>query len=330
MDPRDRTGGGPRQPGVSLGLLGATSFVGRAVLAGAAADAVTAAGGPRWSIGRVVAFSRSAPAVAAGNAAGPACWHVLAAGGGARTGRAGASSDAPPPAVANIPLWITACPLWSVPEHLPLVARAGGRRLVALSSTSRLTKHASPAARERAVATRLADAEDTVLRLARERGIAVTLLRPTMIYDGIHDRNVARVAAFIRRFACYPLAGAASGLRQPVHAADVAAACLAAVQRDGLREHYELSGGETLTYRDMVRRIFAWLGRPERIVTVPGPACRAVAATVGGLPGLGPLAAMAVRMNEHLAFDHRAAAADFGFHPRPFELPSRTHPDHAA
>jgi len=151
-----------------------------------------------------------------------------------------------------------------------------------------------------------------------------------MIYDGIHDQNVARIARFIRRAAFYPVAGAATGLRQPIHAADVAAACVAALARGGLRDRYEISGGETLTYRALVGRIFAWLGRPPRIVTIPAAVVKVAAPLAARLPGLGSLAAMAVRMNEDLAFDHRAASDDFGFQPGTFSLPSHPGSDHAA
>jgi nucleoside-diphosphate-sugar epimerase len=201
---------------------------------------------------------------------------------------------------------------------------------VALSSTSRFTKRDSAAAPERAIAARLAAAEDQVLDWARTRGITATILRPTMIYDGIHDQNVARIARFIRRFGCYPVAGAAAGLRQPVHADDVATACQSALQCDGLRETYEISGGETLTYRDMVGRIFAWLERPPRLVTLPLPVVRAAGPLVRIMPGLESLPTMAARMNEDLVFDHGAATRDFGFHPRAFSLPFRPTSNHAA
>jgi hypothetical protein len=137
---------------------------------------------------------------------------------------------------ASIPHWIAVCPLWAVPEHFALLESAGAKRLVALSSTSRFTKRDSAAAAERAIAARLAAAEEEVLDWAQTRGIAATILRPTLIYDGIHDRNVTAIANFIRRFGFYPVAGAATGLRQPLHADDVAAACQAAIGCDGLRD----------------------------------------------------------------------------------------------
>ena len=310
----------------TAGVLGATSFVGRSVLArlrasGALASRLDHHGStPADSTASpVFAFSRKAHPSAAPDA--PTTldgirWHQLPVSPGTWT--------------ASIPHWIAVCPLWAVPEHFPLLEAAGARRLVALSSTSRFTKRDSAAASERAIATRLATAEDEVLDGARARGIAATILRPTMIYDGIHDRNVARIAEFIRRLGFYPVAGAAEGLRQPVHGDDVAAACQAALVCDGLRETYEISGGESIPYREMVRRIFAWLGRPPRLARIPLPLVRASLPLASLLPGLASLATMAARMNEDLVFDHGAAARDFGFRPRSFSLPSRPGSNHAA
>ena len=310
----------------AAGVLGATSFVGQLVLArlqpsrhqssqlqaslldesaGMSGTTATSAVSP------VFAFSRRAATSAAAGIhwqqlpVSPGAWH------------------------ASIPHWIAVCPLWAVPEHFALLEAAGARRLVALSSTSRFTKRDSAAAADRAIAARLAAAEDEVLDWARAHGIAATILRPTLIYDGIHDRNVAAIAGFIRRFGFSPLAGAAAGLRQPLHADDVAAACLAAIGCDGLRDAYELSGGETLPYHEMVSRIFAWLDRPPRLARIPLPLVRAALPVANLLPGLASMATMAVRMNEDLVFDHAAAARDFGFQPRSFALPLRHVSNHA-
>jgi uncharacterized protein YbjT (DUF2867 family) len=84
---------------------------------------------------------------------------------------------------------------------------------------------------------------------------------------------------------------------------------------------YNLSGGETLAYREMVARVFAALGRPARLVTVPLWAFRLAVAVLRRLPRYRHWsAAMAERMNRDLVFDHADAARDFGFKPRGFAL----------
>ena len=307
-----------------LGLLGATSFVGRAILG-------------RWlgqdpspSARSIVAFTRSqdAPPDAA---RGPGiAWRSLS--------RAVADDG------ATIPTWVTVCPVWAVPDAFPRLEAAGARRLVLVSSTSRFTRQHAQTPPDRALAARIAAAEDTVLEWADRRGVMTTILRPTMIYDGVHDRNVARIAACIRRLGFFPVAGRAAGLRQPVHVDDVASACLAAAAippsgaggrvepggPEGLRTAYELSGGEVLSFREMVHRIFGWLGRRPWILGVPLPLVRAAVPLVSLVPAIGSVAAMAIRMNQDMVFDHAAAARDLGFSPRPFSLSPIGDPDHDA
>ena len=84
---------------------------------------------------------------------------------------------------------------------------------------------------------------------------------------------------------------------------------------------YNISGGETLTYRDMIARVFAALGRRPRLLTVPLWAFRLVVSVLRCLPRYRQWsAAMAERMNLDLVFDHAEAARDLGFKPRGFAL----------
>lgn len=98
----------------------------------------------------------------------------------------------------------------------------------------------------------------------------------------------------------------------------LAAGALLALENDETAGRtYALGGGETLTYRDMIARIFAVLGRPERIVSVSMlPALLSVAGTL--LPGSELSGDVAHRMNIDLDFDDGSAGRDFGYAPRPF------------
>jgi len=209
-------------------------------------------------------------------------------------------------------------PIWLLPQALPALAQAGAQRLVAVSSTSVVTKANSPEASERAVAARLAVGEDATRRFCDAAGIAWTILRPTMIYAEGRDRNVSRLAGVIRRFGILPLAGSGAGLRQPVHADDLAAATLAILDNPAtFGRTYELPGGETLTYRAMAERVFEGLGRTPRIFSVP-PRLWALALKLASPVVPGATAAMGGRMSQDLSFDPAPARRDFGWSPRPF------------
>lgn len=218
--------------------------------------------------------------------------------------------------------WISAAPLWVLPEYFAWLEAQGARRLVALSSTSRLSKMNSPDRDEVETAHRLQRAEEAVQAWAAERDLNCLILRPTLIYGLGDDKNIAEIARFIRRFGFFPVFGQARGLRQPIHADDVARACLAALRRPDLRNHvYNISGGETLTYRAMVERVFAALGTSARIVPLPLWLIRLAVTFLRRLPRYRHWTPyMAERMNVDLVFDHRDAVRDFGFAPQPFRL----------
>jgi len=211
-------------------------------------------------------------------------------------------------------------PLWLLPARLDELRARGVQRLIAFGSTSRYTKLESTSRAERALAERLAGAEDAVAEGCRARGVSWTLFRPTMIYGARRDKNVAAIERFIVRFGFFPVAGAGSGRRQPVHADDLALACLRALDCPAtFNRAYNLSGASTIVYSEMVRRIFADAGRPPRLVHVPVALARAAIVAASLLPRYRELSpGMAGRMNEDLCFDTAEATRDFGYAARPF------------
>ena len=218
--------------------------------------------------------------------------------------------------------WVCAAPIWVLPKYFALLEAQGTRRVVVLSSTSRYTKDDSSDPEEQAVARRLAEAEARVQAWAESRGVEWTILRPTLIYGLGRDKNIAELARFIRRFGFFPVFGKAGGLRQPVHAEDVAGACVAALRSAAAGNHaYNLSGGEILPYREMVGRIFVAMKRRPRQVTVPLSAFRLAVFCLRWFPRYRNWsAAMAERMNRDMVFGHADAARDLNFSPRPFQI----------
>lgn len=229
-------------------------------------------------------------------------------------------SDRPMPAEFAGEALIHLAPLRLLPALLPEFFARGGKRVIAFSTTSRDSKAGSADPRERAYARALADAEAAVARLCEQAGVAWTLFRPTLIYGAGRDRNVAVIARLIRYCSVFPLLGEARGLRQPVHADDLAAACVAALDNPAtFNRAYELAGGETLQYREMVSRIFLALGKRPRFVPVPLAAFSLAMRVFALCPHYRDFSAeMARRMNQDMVFDYGAAARDFGYCPRPF------------
>ena len=204
---------------------------------------------------------------------------------------------------AEISHWICVAPIWVLPDYFALIEAAGARRVVVLSSTSRFTKAASDDTAELATADKLIDGEARLQGWAESRGIQWVILRPTLIYGLGRDKNISEIACFIRRFSIFPVLGQAQGLRQPIHAEDVAAACVSALKVPDLANRaYNISGGETLSYRDMVARSFTSIGRQPRIMTVPLWAFRLAVTMLRRLPRYRQWSpAMAERMNLDLS-----------------------------
>ncbi|WKL56992.1 NAD-dependent epimerase/dehydratase family protein [Asticcacaulis sp. ZE23SCel15] len=219
--------------------------------------------------------------------------------------------------IATTPIWLM------TDEVLTRLWGQGMTRLVVFSSTSRFSKTFSPEPDERRIADLLAASEARISAFGAVYNVAVTILRPTLIYDEGRDQNISRIAKFIEKFGFFIVCGKGAGLRQPVHARDLATAALQALRSDAARDKaYDLSGGETLTYSDMVARIFEAKGNRPRIISLPAWLWRL------GFGGLGLIRPgqslksnvnMALRMNDDLVFDHSPARTDFSYNPQPFK-----------
>lgn len=197
-------------------------------------------------------------------------------------------------------------------------------RVVAFGSTSVEVKRGSADPHERDVAQRLRAGEEGVFAAAALRSANATMLRPTLIYGAGRDATLTRIARLAQRWGRFPLPRKALGKRQPVHVDDLAAAAFAALESTAsYGQTYALPGGETLAYREMVRRVLAVLDPPATLVELPSPLFNlalAVAKFAGGT-GLGEAAVQ--RMRADLVFDDAPARRDFGYAPRAFRPAAR-------
>jgi nucleoside-diphosphate-sugar epimerase len=202
---------------------------------------------------------------------------------------------------------------------LPHLFNPSLRRAVVFSSTSVITKLDSEVAAEREKLKDLADAEQRIAAACERNNVAWTILRPTLIYAEGRDTNITPLSRLIRRFGFMPLVGGAAGLRQPVHAEDLAIGAIAAgLSPAAANKFYSLPGGETLSYREMIGRIFDGLRKPRRLVPIPVLVWRA------GFLLAKPLfptanVAMGTRMMKDMIFDAAPAMEDFGWNPRGFK-----------
>ena len=197
----------------------------------------------------------------------------------------------------------------------------GIKRAVIFSSSSVITKLESDDAAERQLMRQMLENESELEAFSAQHNVILTIFRPTLIYGCGMDGNVSRLAAFIRRFSVIPLNGKADGLRQPVHADDLAAVAISSLLTEAkLPGKMILTGGSTLSYRQMIEAIFDGLQKPVRILPVPQwllvPAIQLLSAL--GL-NTGVSAAMIKRQRQDLQFDDQPARQLLGYQPRPFK-----------
>lgn len=214
-------------------------------------------------------------------------------------------------------LYCTADPVL-LANNLPRLIDPTLKRVVVFSSTSVVTKQDSELAAERDLIGKLADAEQRIRATCESHGVKWTILRPTLIYAEGRDSNITPLSRLIRRFGFMLLVGGAQGLRQPVHAEDLAIGAISAASSTlAANRIYSLTGGETITYNEMIGRIFDSLRLPRRTISVPAFLWRTVFIFAKPLfPGAN--VAMGLRMTKDMTFDSAPAVQDFGWNPRRF------------
>lgn len=221
----------------------------------------------------------------------------------------------------NANFLIHLAPIWLLPNVLTHLTPPYPEHIIAISSTSRFTKQSSNSSYEQQIVQKLIDGEHALEQFATTHQIAWTILRPTLVYAQKGDKNISIIAQFIRRFKCFPLIGKAQGLRQPIHAADIANACVSVLNNPvTFNKAYNIGGGETLTYKAMVIRIFQALNQKTLFIPIPTLLLKGGLVSLKLLPRFKHLTPnMADRMNEDLVFNSTEASKDFDFNPRPFQ-----------
>ncbi|KRE88645.1 hypothetical protein ASG87_08680 [Frateuria sp. Soil773] len=216
------------------------------------------------------------------------------------------------PALPPVSAIVNFGPLQPFARWLERAAPAGAPRIVATSSMSADSKRDSQVPAERAISRQLRDGEAALAEACARLGCAWTVLRPTIIYGAGIDKSLSPIARRAMRTRLFPLP-AGSGLRQPVHADDIAQAVLAALDApQAAGKVLALGGGERLPAGEMFARVRRSL--PVATLPLPLPAwlLRAGRRAVPRLRG--PL----TRLETDLVADNAELQRLLGVAPRPF------------
>ena len=222
--------------------------------------------------------------------------------------------------------WFSLIPIPALPALAAGIRE--GERLIALSTSSARFKAESSDPKERRLMEDVRRAEEEIRKVCEERAAAWTVFRPTLVYDPGHDRNVTMIATVVRRLGVFPIVWPGLGGRQPIHADDVAQAMTAALNAPGARNRLlDLPGGETMTYREMVRTVFRSLGKRPILIYMPLGLVRFAFRAWRAASGAEYSAASLERMNASLTLDPGPVRDVLGITCRPFRPEFPASPD---
>jgi hypothetical protein len=186
-------------------------------------------------------------------------------------------------------LWISFGPIWLLAPFFDRLAKEYPERLhgllgvIACSSSSAITKRFAANRFDRELVARLTTAEDQLIATCRRQELPCRILRPTLIYGHVPpyvDHNLSRLIVLMRRFPFLPLP-AHTGLRQPIHASQLAAVALELVRQfttcgwdPRLPHHIALGGDSEVSYASMLRALQLSLpptdpARRCRVLSIP-------------------------------------------------------------
>lgn len=189
-----------------------------------------------------------------------------------------------------------------VPRAIAQLESAGIRRAIFVSTTAIFTNLPS-ASRD----VRL-EAEASV----RDSSLDWTIVRPTMIYGTVRDRNISRLLGYLKRWPVFPMCG--NALWQPIYVLDLADAIVAALDAPAaIGQAYNLAGAYPTRFDELVRTAARTIVRQVHLVRVP-----LFAGVLAARLTRAVTPEQVRRLAEDKAFDYSAATHDFGFHPRSF------------
>jgi len=193
-------------------------------------------------------------------------------------------------------------------------------RVVAFSSTSLVVKKDSKNLNDRKLSIQLQKGENNLIHNCLNKNVQWTIFRPTLIYGLGLDQNIEFITQLINKYHFFPIVGKGKGLRQPVHAYDLALASRNVINsRATYSKIYNLSGGEVLTYFEMVSRVFISLDMTPVIVRVPKVLIYTAVSLLKFCKKFNHLnTGMVDRFNEDLFFDSSDAKNDFDYTPHKF------------
>lgn len=188
------------------------------------------------------------------------------------------------------------------------------RRLITVHTTGIYSKYKEAGEEYRNI-------DDFVYMMCKSKNIILSILRPTMIYGTINDKNISSFIKMVDKLPVMPVVNNAQYELQPVHFEDLGRAYYDVLVNESITggHDYILSGGEEIMLKDMLIEMGAYLSKRMRFVNIPFPiayglAWMAFVLSVGKLD----FREKVQRLCEPRVYPHEEATRDFGYNPRTF------------
>jgi len=185
--------------------------------------------------------------------------------------------------------------------------KANVQRALFLSTTAIFTNLAAPSKKIRIEAE----------KIIQTSGLDWTILRPTMIFGDVDDRNMIRLLKFLKRSPFVLIPGSGNSLQRPIYVEDLAHAIVAAFfNSKTIRKSYNLSGAKPLSFNEVIESACESLHVKRIKIHLPVAPLRLVAKILEKLSKKPWIKEEQIlRLLEDKAFDHDKAKADFSFNP---------------
>ena len=203
---------------------------------------------------------------------------------------------------------------YSLP-FVEIAARAGVKRMICVHTTGIYSRYKAAGEEYRKI-------DAACEAAARENGMHLTMLRPTMIYGDTDDHNIAVFIRLVDRLPLIPLVAGGRFYLQPVHREDLAKAYFKVLCHPERTDdkNYILSGDRPVYLRDLLGMMASALGKKAKFLNCPY--CVAIAGAwilyLFSLTKL-DLREKVQRLAEDRAYPHTEAVLDFGYSPRSIE-----------
>lgn len=201
---------------------------------------------------------------------------------------------------------------------LPLVKTAvecGIKRLILVHTTGIYSKY-------KAAGEEYRNIDSEIYEIAKKNNIALTILRPTMIYGDIKDNNVAVFIKMVDKFRIIPTVNGAHYELQPVHCADLGKAyfdVLISPEKCNNKD-FVLSGGKPIELKEMFNEIAKNLNVKRSFISCPFFIAYAGAWIIFILTfGKKDYREKVQRLVEPRVYSHDEAKQIFGYNPRTFQ-----------